>query len=271
MNFTRKAYAKINIGLAVGKKREDGFHPIRSYFARIDLADEIYCVVEKSAETKIVVESDIQYLENGKIDIAEKCARHFLNSLGLNASIYIRIKKNIPFKAGLGGGSADGATVLMILNEFFSYPLAKDELIRLGSQCGSDIPFFLSDSAFAYVEGRGEIVKPLQKPAGFDYVLWAMPTEDVSTASAYALLDSLDYEFVSLPASCSYPINKEDYPNDFERVGSTLLDELMRSYGENAYVSLSGSGSCVYILSSAKDLEYLKNLAPMEMNISKIS
>lgn len=265
------ANAKINIGLCVGKKRDDGYHPIKSYFARLSLADELEIEVESADSFSCNIISSCAYLDRGKIDIMEKCAKSFSDKTGIYFNLSINIEKKIPFKAGFGGGSSDGAAVLSFLNEYFDYPLSKEELMELGAICGSDIPFFLYDVPFAYVEGRGDIIEPQDIPDGLDNILLFMPEEEVSTASAYSALDQLSYPFKVLPLKIEMPIEKDSFPNDFEKVASNpLLKELMDIYKDKAYVSLSGSGSGCFVVADKENLHYLLSIAPRNYILARI-
>lgn len=260
-----ESFAKINIGLVVGNRRDDGFHEIESYFARISLCDYIDINVRKTDLFSCTISSDIDYLDSGKTDIMERCARAFSDRTGILFAIDIAIEKNIPSKAGFGGGSSNGAAVLGYLNTLFGNTLNRKELMEVGLSCGSDIPFFLTGYSFAYVQGRGEIVEKRDVPQGLEYALIFMPKDRVSTSGAYRALDSLGLVPRLLPQNISYPIKKEDFPNDFERVvDRNLLDELDSVYKDRAFLSLSGSGSGCYVLSNKESLAQIERIAPMD-------
>ena len=192
MDVMIRSYAKINIGLKVLEKRADGYHDIDSYFHLIDLCDEIYPQLEKSAETKVEIAGNEGYLDKGR-DIMEKAALAFSEKSGITFSLKIRIRKNIPSKAGLGGGSSNGAAILKYLNTQFSNPLSSSELIALSLSVGSDLPFFVSGFSAARVRGRGamvEEVSPLDLPVDL-----FIPSFSVDTSEAYYKLDTLDRSF----------------------------------------------------------------------------
>ena len=239
-----RSYAKINIGLKVLEKRADGYHDIDSYFHLIDLHDEIYPQLEKSAETKVEIAGNEGYLDKRR-DIMEKAA------LAFTFSLKIRIRKNIPSKAGLGGGSSNGAAILKYLNTQFSNPLSLNELIALSLSVGSDLPFFISGFSAARVRGRGERIEevsPLDLPVDL-----FIPSFSVDTAEAYYKLDTLDRSFSSLPDSL-IPLSNECFPNDFELAiaRSPLIQSISESYG---YFSLSGSGSTYFGLNKKDSKE----------------
>lgn len=245
-----RSYAKINIGLKVLEKRADGYHDIDSYFHLIDLYDEIYPQLEKSAETKVEIAGNEGYLDKGR-DIMEKAALAFSEKSGITFSLKIRIRKNIPSKAGLGGGSSNGAAILKYLNTQFSNPLSSSELIALSLSVGSDLPFFVSGFSAARVRGRGEMVEevsPLDLPVDL-----FIPSFSVDTSEAYYKLDTLDRSFSSLPDSLT-PLSNECFPNDFELAiaRSPLIQSISESYG---YFSLSGSGSTYFGLNKKDSKE----------------
>ena len=241
MDVMIRSYAKINIGLKVLEKRADGYHDIDSYFHLIDLCDEIYPQLEKSAETKVEIAGNEGYLDKGR-DIMEKAALAFSEKSGITFSLKIRIRKNIPSKAGLGGGSSNGAAILKYLNTQFSNPLSSSELIALSLSVGSDLPFFVSGFSAARVRGRGEMVEevsPLDLPVDL-----FIPSFSVDTSEAYYKLDTLDRSYCNLPDSLG-PLTNESYPNDFELITprNDLIQNISRNY---TYFSLSGSGSTYF-------------------------
>ena len=127
------ARAKINIGLAVGKRRRDGYHPIRSYFARISLHDTINIDIRPANKFSCKIKSNVPYLEGNNVDIMEKCARAFCEGSGHLFDLYIEIEKRIPTRSGFGGGSSDGAEILKALNKYYDCPLGYPCLIDLGA------------------------------------------------------------------------------------------------------------------------------------------
>lgn len=269
--YMAKAYAKINIGLAVGKKMDDGYHPIHSYFALLDFHDEIVVTIRDSSVFTCTINSSVPYLELGNVDIMEKCARAFVAASGKCFSINIDIDKRIPSKAGLGGGSSDGAAILKILNNHYENLLSEAELLALGASIGSDIPFFILDSNFAYASGRGEVLKKLELPRSFESVMLFLPNEEVSTKGAYSKLDMLDYPFKDLPDIFPPLLSKDLFPNDFERVCRTdMLDNVLSTYKGIAYASLSGSGSAIFVLMDSSNDEKLMKMAPCKFIVKRI-
>ena len=155
------APAKINLGLRVLKKRPDGFHDLETTFIAIDLYDEFLFTRRSGGGVEFIWEAPDPAFNPGDFvadesNLIMRAARLVERECGFQANICIKLKKNIPIAAGLGGGSADAAAVLMALNRLFDLEKSRSELIAWGSQLGSDVPFFLGESC-ALGRGRGEI------------------------------------------------------------------------------------------------------------------
>ena len=243
-----KAFAKVNIGLKVGKKRSDGYHNIDSYFLRIPFFDELTLTLEEG-EYRVEIKGNEGYLEKGKTDIMEKAARLYSEKTGKSFYLLIEIEKHIPEKAGLGGGSADAAAVFLFLNRFFKC-LDKEDLVLLSKSIGADVPFFVSEEKLARVNGIGEIVTPLSYDLPYKYIsLFRAQGSGVSTKDAYEKLDERKMKYSPLP-SLSFPLKRESFPNDFELLeGRDMLKTISSLTSDGDYASLSGSGSVWFILS----------------------
>jgi 4-diphosphocytidyl-2-C-methyl-D-erythritol kinase len=244
-----KSYAKINLHLGVGSQRDDGFHSLQSIFARISLFDRIHVTIYESESLNVKV-TGLDFLKIDGDDSLTKAAKLWCDATGVVASIAIDIKKNIPSEAGLGGGSSNAATVLLALQKMNpSVALPFDELLDIGASIGSDVPFFLFDTTFCYVTGRGEIVKPLY--CKFDYrVHIVKPMEGISTKGAFKALDKIDrIDFYKEKDFLDYFKSGIDYWkkyffNDFEKV---IPSQVLKSFKEsNNLCMMSGSGSTCY-------------------------
>lgn len=180
MIITSKSYAKINIFLNVLNKREDGFHNIETLFTKIDLYDLL--VVEKADKFSITVnDKNVPSDEN---NIIYKVYNTVQKKLNINLpKVQVKLIKNIPSGAGLGGGSSNAATFLNILNEMFSLNLTSDMKLNILSQVGSDTCFFIYDKPMIG-SGRGEILT--EAPVlPFMYILLVKPNIFISTAEIY--------------------------------------------------------------------------------------
>ena len=172
-----RAYAKINLSLAVLARRADGFHEIRTVFQTISLADTLLVSFEPSRRTRIDVTSSVSIPGE---NICARAADRVLAAAGQNGHVRIHIQKRIPMGGGLGGGSADGAAVLRWLALRLGRQL---DLAALAADLGSDVPFFL-EGGCAVGAGRGEELYPLPHPGAVEGILLTPPVQ-VSTAAAY--------------------------------------------------------------------------------------
>lgn len=247
MVYSTKAYAKVNIGLKITGKREDGYHLLSSYFLRIPLYDEIEVKITDGGSVNIM--GNETYLDGGE-DLMAKAYRLYREKTGLDFGLDIRIKKHIPARAGLGGGSSDASALLRILDDHFC-ALGDDALSALSISVGADCPFFLSEYDFAYVEGIGEKIEKRIFPSGYNYItLFRGDESGVSTKEAYRALDSFSLDNKPLLKDVTFPFNRIDFPNDFEKIeGCGLLEELKNTIEDGGYLSLSGSGSVWFLLS----------------------
>lgn len=182
MKITKKCNCKINLSLKiVGLK--DGYHLLESIFCPINIYDEIE--VELSSED-CVVGMDIPQEKN----IIYKTIKKIKEIYGIKKSVKVSIKKNIPLQAGLGGGSSNAAFTILALNELFDLQLDTEEMINIGKEIGSDVPFFIINKP-SFVEGRGEKIKPLEN---FKKIYGILVFDDVfmSTKDVFEKYDQIN-------------------------------------------------------------------------------
>ncbi|HKB01610.1 MAG TPA: 4-(cytidine 5'-diphospho)-2-C-methyl-D-erythritol kinase [Gemmataceae bacterium] len=175
------APAKVNLFLEVLGKRANGYHDIATLMAAVDLTDELDFRPSESGDLSLTC--DDPRLLTGPENLVLKAATRLRDSTGCTAGATIRLAKRIPVAAGLGGGSSDAAATLVGLNELWKLGLSPAALARLGAEIGSDVPFFLSESA-AWCTGRGEVVTPAPVGRPLDLVL-VKPPEGLQTAEVY--------------------------------------------------------------------------------------
>src|SRR6266513_2821670 len=177
------APAKINLSLKILGGRNDGFHELDTLTAPISLYDEIR--IDKGRLGKgIEFRCDNSSIPQGDDNLAVRAAKAFFDTTKIEPAVSIELKKKIPRGAGLGGGSSDAASVLLALNEMFKTKLSRKALAQIAEPLGSDVPFFLFQSA-AVCKGRGEIVTPVKLVRPFS-ILLLKPAFAVSTAGSYA-------------------------------------------------------------------------------------
>ena len=242
-----EANAKINIGLIVGDKRSDGYHDLETIMARISLSDYIDMEIHESESTSVKIMGNDSYLAEG-MDLMEKGALFFSSLSGHDFSLSIWIDKHIPAGAGLGGGSSDAASVITALNAYFDNPIEHDELTRLSVDVGSDVPFFVSGFRGALVTGKGECVRECAVPHGSAVTLF-LPRSRMETSGAYKALDAIRRPQRHLPLLDGVSPTRRTHPNDFEHLYNVKFPLCDRK-DDYPYVSLTGSGSAWYMLSS---------------------
>lgn len=239
-----KAYAKINLTLDITGRREDGYHLLDSVMQSVSLCDTLD--IERS--DALSVDCSLPEL-SGENNIVYRAARLFFAECGLSGGARVFVEKNIPFPAGLGGGSADAAAVLCGLNRLYGAGLDAARLRGLGLRAGADVPFCITGGT-ARVTGIGECIESLPALQGAWFVL-VVSGEKQSTAQMYARLDSrcdaprrdTPQLVAALPdASAAAP----HVGNAFAPVcGLSGADRLLDGTGAAA-VSLSGSGPAVF-------------------------
>lgn len=185
------APAKINLFLEVLGKRPDGYHEIDTLFAKISLGDDIKISVEPTNEIKISLKMRGTYgakLKEDKTNLVYKAALAFFEYFGIKAKCEIRVEKNIPLGAGLGGGSSDAASVLLGLCSLYSIELnAKrmKDLNKIGAKLGADVPVFLEKGTFFRAQGIGEKLTSVKSNVQSPALVIVYPRIQSDTAIAY--------------------------------------------------------------------------------------
>lgn len=242
-----KANAKINLSLKITGKRDDGYHLIDTVMHSVSLFDELEINKADSITLKCD-ESDIPQEKN----IAFKAAKLFFEKTGLEGGADILLKKNIPFPAGLGGGSADAAAVLLALNELYNANLSQQILCEMALKLGADVPFFINGGC-QRAQGIGEELTSLPTMKN-GYILLCKAGTKPSTAEMYRLLDGKNTQ-TNNTAKVLDAIKNNDLKalsqclfNDFLTVwGETELERKLNGLSPLA-VSLSGSGPTFFAL-----------------------
>lgn len=176
-----KAYAKINLGLDVLRKREDGYHEVYMIMQSIGLHDSL--TIKKLNTDEIFIKSNLAYLPSDQRNIIYRAAALFRETFPHVGGIRIDLDKKIPVSAGLAGGSTDAAATLIGLNRLFDTGLTQQELMDLGVQLGADVPYCIMLGT-ALSEGIGEILTPLPHMPKC-HILLVKPNINVSTKHVY--------------------------------------------------------------------------------------
>ena len=262
-----KANAKINLSLEICGKRPDGYHLIDTVMQSVNLFDEV--IIEKAED--ITVSTDMCGLD-GKENLAYKAAELFFDDFKINGGAKIKIKKNIPLSAGLGGGSADAAAVLVGLRKLYNPGITDDKLQKTALKLGTDVPFFITGGC-KRAEGIGEILTNL-KPLSKGYILLCKAEEKTSTGEMYRILDGKEYQKCDTDAVIN-AIEQNDLNGISENVYNAFGEIWKESFVKKSMlnesplvVSLSGSGPTWFSLyeTEAEALRAKNNLESQNIN-----
>ena len=249
--------AKINLGLSVLQKREDGFHNLETLFYPVNVHDVLEIVEGKELR---MCQYGIEYPGDPMDNLCIKAYRALAADFDI-PPVEIHLFKKVPVGAGLGGGSSDAAFTLRALNEMFSLELSDEKLAAYAATLGSDCPFFVYNRPMLGT-GRGEILEPVEVPAleGYEIKL-VYPPYFVSTAAAYGGIIprsrwpemGWEADTRSVMDILSQPVEtwKNSLVNDFEKTVFAKIPELAaykeELYAQGAvYASMSGSGSAFF-------------------------
>lgn len=266
--------AKINLGLRVLNKRSDGFHNIETVFYPVGWSDVLEVVENKSVPQDYKSSgAEIDFTISGNDELSADdnlCVRAYrlLKKDFPLPPVKAWLHKVIPVGAGLGGGSADAAYMLKILNQLFKLNLSNDKLKDYALQLGSDCPFFI-DANPAIANSRGETLEEIPEVLKNYFICIAKPSFSISTAEAYSMVKPA-LPSTSLRMLIKRPVKewKDLITNDFEIPLAEKFPELSllkkKFYAAGAVFSLmSGSGSAVYgIFEKEKDARLLNPLNP---------
>jgi 4-diphosphocytidyl-2-C-methyl-D-erythritol kinase len=258
--LTTKAPAKLNLRLKVTGRRPDGYHELVSLMVPIDICD----VLEFKAipETFELVWEGL-HVPDDELNLVRRAARAFFARSGVKGGVSVRVTKNIPVAAGLGGGSSDAAATLLSLNHLWSAPLPFETLRELALHLGADVPFFLEPRP-SIARGIGEVLEPVEQWPDLWYLI-VTPRFQVSTAWVYGNLrlglTSNEYGRIKSELRKENLVVSQFLENDLESVTSAkfpILDRIKKSLldagAEGAL--MTGSGPSVFgVFGSRKQAE----------------
>ncbi len=236
------APAKLNLFLHVVGRRADGYHLLQSVFALIDCADRLRFAVR--GDGRIARVNDVAGVASEE-DLAVRAARMLREASGTTLGADIEVEKRIPVGGGLGGGSSDAATALVVLNRLWKTGLDEGALAKLGLVLGADVPFFIFGRN-AWAEGVGEELHELEIPRRWYVVL--TPPVQVSTAAVFAAVElTRNTEPLKMEDFSARP--ESDFGNDLEGVVCARYPQVrehlewLRGRGT---ARMTGSGGCVF-------------------------
>ena len=251
---------KINLGLRVIRKRPDGYHDLETVFVPIyGLHDEL----DVESVQHSAISNQISFVQEGiavdcpaEDNLIVKCYRQMRAKYPQIGDVAVRFKKNIPFGAGLGGGSSDAAHMAVALNELFSLRLTKEQLAAEVKPLGADCPFFVYNTP-CYAEGIGDLLTPVELDLEGIRIVMIKPAEGVSTKEAYSgitrhpeVAGEIQKAVAMMRQKCT-EIDDTIFVNDFEATVFPLHPQIAaikkRLLDAGAfYASMSGSGSTVF-------------------------
>ena len=262
-----KANAKINLSLCINGKREDGYHLIDTVMQSVSLCDEI--TVEKA--DRIAVTCDMYEIKQ-QDNIAYKAAELFFEKFGIPGGANITIKKNIPAPAGLGGGSADAAAVLLALNKLYGAGATDTDLEKIALKLGADVPFFIKGGC-RRAEGIGEVLTDLS-PLKKGYILLAIAEQKLSTCEMYQIIDNNPYipcntdEVIKAISENNLLRLSQNLSNAFTVVWEDSLVKKALSDQAPIGVSLSGSGPTWFAIFETEQAAVVAKKALEKQDIS---
>lgn len=257
---------KINLGLHITGRRSDGFHDIETVFYPVHLSDVLEVIPGgisgNESDGVLFTTSGIPVDATNENNLCIKAFRLLKKDFPGLPVIALHLHKAIPIGAGLGGGSADAAFTLKLLNDKFQLNLSTDQLLHYSIQLGSDCPFFIMNSP-CFATGRGEVLEPVNRDLSVYKFVLVNPGIHIQTASAFSQ-SSPALPAKSIKTIIHQPLStwKDELKNDFEKgvfkqypVIKNIKEEM---YAAGAvYASMSGSGSTVYgIFENEKDLHF---------------
>ncbi|HEN3075940.1 TPA: 4-(cytidine 5'-diphospho)-2-C-methyl-D-erythritol kinase [Streptococcus agalactiae] len=258
MKIFEKAPAKLNLGLDIKGRCDDGYHELAMIMVSIDLND--YVTISELKEDCIVIDSDSSKMPLNNDNDVFKAADIIKNQYGINKGVHIRLEKSIPVCAGLGGGSTDAATI-RALNRLWNLQMDYDEMVAIGFKIGSDVPYCLGGGC-SLVLGKGEIVKPLPtlRPC---WIVLVKPDFGISTKSIFRDIDCKSISRVDIDLlksailSSDYQLMVKSMGNSLEDITitknpviSTIKERMLNSGADVAL--MTGSGPTVFSMCSTE-------------------
>jgi 4-diphosphocytidyl-2-C-methyl-D-erythritol kinase len=265
--------AKINLYLNILGKYPSGFHKIESILERVSLFDEIS--IKLLRENTIRLSCSDKKLQ-GERNLCFQAAKLIKKRYKITTGFDIFLKKNIPVGSGLGGGSSNAASVLTGINSLLGLNLKDDKLYELGSSLGSDVNFFLAQSRFALVCGRGEAVTPLEGKIFRHIIIW--PKAHLSTKSVYQHTKAKLTKVIDNVNILKYALKKGDISllesnifNALEKSALSLCQELRKAKEmldkQGVFSCVTGSGSALYLVLDGKTPYNIKGFLPKHCSV----
>lgn len=245
------APAKINLSLDITGVDERGYHLLDMIMQSVSLFERV-TITRKDSE--ISLSSNARYIPTDSKNVAVKAAMLFFEYTGIQGGCHIHIKKTVPIKAGMAGGSADAAGVIVGLDKLYGTNLTKEQMCEIGAKAGSDVPFMIMGGT-KRVQGVGDIISPCA-PMPKCHLVICMPAKGVSTPQAFANYDTMgektlvetDKLVAAMEADDIYAVAKY-MANDLEKAAGSEdtqpIKEMLIQQGAIGSV-MTGSGAAVF-------------------------
>lgn len=257
-----RAFAKINLGLDVVRKREDGYHEVRMIMQTIHMYDKLELAVRQAPG--IQVKTNLSSIPSDENNLVYKAAKLLMDEFQVAKGLYIYLEKHIPVAAGMAGGSTDAASVMIGVNQLFQLGLSEEELMERAVKIGADVPYCIKGGT-ALAEGIGEVLSPLA-PMPDCYILIAKPPVGVSTAFVYGNLHANELKEHPDIDAMIQSLEESSIQGLCDRMGNVLetvtipaypvIDEIKKIMKEGGAVGsmMSGSGPTVFGLFTDKKI-----------------
>lgn len=254
-----RAFAKINLCLDVAGARDDGYHELKMIMVPINFYDVLE--LQPSLEMEMIM--DKAYLPADDRNTIIKAIHVMQRRYGFDVNFRCTLQKHIPTRAGLAGGSADAASAIRMINRMMRLDMSREEMIEVGREVGSDVPFCLINKT-ALVEGTGEKIQEFECHPDFELLL-VKPRKGVSTKDCFKLVDSMETDHPDCMKMREALIN-DDYQGVIDTLGNSLEAPAVQLVSEikNAKqalveagfdgVLMSGSGSTVFGITKNREL-----------------
>ncbi|MFA5272507.1 MAG: 4-(cytidine 5'-diphospho)-2-C-methyl-D-erythritol kinase [Candidatus Omnitrophota bacterium] len=268
--------AKINLYFNILGKYPSGFHRLESIVERISLCDKI--ILEIAQHNDIKIFCNLKDLEN-KNNLCVKAAKLLKEKYRIKHGFNIYLTKNIPVGAGLGGGSSNAASIILGINKLCRLHLNQKVLYNLGGRIGSDVNFFLAQTDFAQISGRGEKVQQIQGKSLKHTIIW--PNINLSTKDVYGAYKAKLTKFIKSDTLFKFALERGDLVlirasifNALEKPALSLCGKLRTTktklLDNNIFARVTGSGSALYTISENSVYQLVRRILPKNWFICEV-
>ncbi|GEN79736.1 4-(cytidine 5'-diphospho)-2-C-methyl-D-erythritol kinase [Actinotalea fermentans] len=226
MSIRVRAPGKVNLSLAVGRRQEDGFHPLATVFQAVSLVEELVATPADDVTVEVTGPQAGLVPTDGS-NLAVRAARLLADATGVEAGVHLAIRKDVPVAGGMAGGSADAAAALVACDALWGTGLPRSELARLAADLGSDVPFALQGGT-AVGTGRGHLLSPVLSRGEYHWTVGLSP-RGLSTPEVFGAFDALVGAAVDPDPVVDDALLRALLAGDAEAVGAALSNDLQHA------------------------------------------